>query len=210
MKAALDEKAYHIEVGRLCLDFANTLDWHGSDHPEETLYSYADLLRWAVDRRAIDEQEAALLQERAGREPELAGQVFRQALDLREAIYRTFSSLAASGNPTLDDLDVVNDALRRSLPHLQLAEGDRKYLWLWVNPEAALDRVIWDTALSAGQLLGGDDLDRVRECADQHGCGWLFLDTTKNRSRRWCSMQGCGNRAKARRHYARQKTLRPV
>jgi len=210
MMAAMDEKIYEIEAGRLCLEFANTLDWHGSDHPEETLHNYADLLQWARDRRVVDEQEVAHLQERAKREPELAGQVYRQALDLREAIYRTFSSLAMDDKPTLDDLDVLNAALARSLSHLRVAGGDLNYHWLWVNPDLDLDRMIWDISLSAGRLLASDELGRVRECADPHGCGWLFLDTTKNRSRRWCSMDGCGNRAKARRHYARQKTAGQV
>jgi predicted RNA-binding Zn ribbon-like protein len=200
---ALDEKAYDLEAGRLCLEFANTLDWHGSDHPEETLHSYTDLLRWSASRKVVDAGEAALLQDQAEHEPELALQIYRQALDLREAIYRTFSSLAAGGEPTLDDLDVLNESLARAFPHLRIAGQAQAFGWRWVNPEGALDRPLWDVALSAARLLESDELDRVRECADEHGCGWMFMDTSRNRSRRWCSMEGCGNRAKARRHYAR-------
>jgi predicted RNA-binding Zn ribbon-like protein len=206
MTAGLDEKKYALEAGRLCLEFANTLDWHGSDHPEETLHSYDGLLLWAQDRRVVGDQEAARQQERAAQEPELASQVYRQAIDLRDAVYRTFASLAAGAQPTPDDLDRLNAVLAQSLPHLRLVDTGGSFTWQWMDAGTALDRVIWDIALSASQLLTSPDLDRVRECADEHGCGWLFFDTTKNRSRRWCSMDGCGNRAKARRHYARQKS----
>ena len=68
-----------------------------------------------------------------------------------------------------------------------------------------LERVVWPVARSAADLLTSDLLSRVRRCEDDRGCGYLFIDTSRNRSRRWCSMESCGNRAKARRHYARQK-----
>ena len=67
------------------------------------------------------------------------------------------------------------------------------------------DRILWPVARSAGELLISDKLDRVRQCADDRGCGYLFVDTSRNRSRRWCSMESCGNRAKAHRHYQRQQ-----
>ena len=78
--------------------------------------------------------------------------------------------------------------------------GER-FAWDW-TPENALDRVLWPVVRDAAELLSGEDLDRVGRCADAN-CGWLFLDTSRNHSRRWCSMKDCGNRAKARRHYQR-------
>ncbi|MCB0153982.1 MAG: CGNR zinc finger domain-containing protein, partial [Anaerolineae bacterium] len=60
---------------------------------------------------------------------------------------------------------------------------------------------------SAAELLTSDRLNRVGQCAGE-SCGWLFLDTTRNHSRRWCEMEHCGNRAKAKRHY-RRRTTRP-
>src|SRR5487761_522058 len=59
--------------------------------------------------------------------------------------------------------------------------------------------VIW----SAGDLLTGERLARVRLCANEK-CRWLFLDDSKAGTRRWCAMRACGNRAKAHRHYMRK------
>jgi predicted RNA-binding Zn ribbon-like protein len=95
--------------------------------------------------------------------------------------------------------------LSRSLPHLRLAVSDAEFAWDWAEEPVSLDRVLWVVARSAGELLTADKLDRVRQCADDHGCDYLFIDTSRNRSRRWCSMESCGNRAKARRHYKRQQ-----
>jgi predicted RNA-binding Zn ribbon-like protein len=83
--------------------------------------------------------------------------------------------------------------------------SDAEFAWDWAEDPDSLDRVLWVVARSAGELLTSDQLDRVRQCADDRGCGYLFLDTSRNRSRRWCSMESCGNRAKARRHYQRQQ-----
>ena len=66
--------------------------------------------------------------------------------------------------------------------------------------------MLWPVVQSAVDLMTSPELDRVGQCADDRGCGWLFVDTTKNRSRRWCDMRDCGNRAKARRHYAKKKS----
>jgi predicted RNA-binding Zn ribbon-like protein len=60
-------------------------------------------------------------------------------------------------------------------------------------------------AWSAADLLTGPRAQRVRQCADEKGCGWLFIDESRAGTRRWCSMGECGNRAKARRHYLRRK-----
>lgn len=78
------------------------------------------------------------------------------------------------------------------------------FVWGWDDAAPALDRPLWPVARSLAELLTSDELPRVRECAADN-CAWLFIDTSKNRSRRWCDMAVCGNRAKARRHYARAR-----
>ena len=70
----------------------------------------------------------------------------------------------------------------------------------------ALDSLIWTIAHSAMTLLTAGDLTRVKECPGTNDCGWLFYDISKNGSRRWCSMEGCGSRVKMRRLYAHSKT----
>jgi predicted RNA-binding Zn ribbon-like protein len=100
----------------------------------------------------------------------------------------------------------VNAELPAALAHSRLQSAEAGYIIGWPPEPKALDSLLWPIAYSAADLLTNADLlSRVGQCADDRGCGWLFLDLTKNRSRRWCSMRGCGNRAKAQRHYHRQQ-----
>jgi len=202
----LNEEGLHVEAGRLCLAFANTVDWHASAHPEEHLNSYVDVLDWARKAGLLSDDRHASLLARAAADPAGAGGALKQALILREALYRVFSNTADQRAPAPDDLAVLNAALAKALPHLRLmpAAGG-SYAWGYVADEADLEGVLGEVALSAAALLTSADLSRLKECADERGCGWLFLDMTRNRSRRWCDMSGCGNRAKARRHYQRQR-----
>ena len=96
---------------------------------------------------------------------------------------------------------VILDDPLVSRTHARIVSTKEGFKWDW-SEELALDRMLWFIARSAADLLTSGNLDRVRQCGDEE-CGWLFIDTTKNRSRRWCDMTDCGNRAKARRHYSR-------
>lgn len=200
--------------GALCLDFTNTVDWHRSDRPKEWLVRYEDLLAWAEHAGAIDPPVRRRLAEVASRDPALAARVLERAIELREAMYRVFTALASARAAPPGDLARLNDALAGALRHRRIAPvpGGR-FTWAWagdLEPSGdALERPLWPVVASAGELLTSDDVGRVRQCADDR-CGWLFIDTSRNRSRRWCSMEECGNRAKARRHYRRtRKAVEP-
>lgn len=197
------ERDRMLEEGKLALDFANTVDWHASDHPEESLHRYEDLVAWGLKAGTVSSDEASALRRSAAREPEVAGAILEQARALREVIYRIFAGVAGDRAPDPSDLAALNAALGDALPHLALAPESGGFAWVWRETGGALERVLWPVAKSAAVLLTSDVLDRVRQCADEN-CGWLFLDMSKNRSRRWCDMKSCGNRAKARRYYARQ------
>lgn len=195
--------------GELCLDFANTVDWHASDHPREFLTSYADLVAWGQHVGILTAQEAEGLLREASRRPAEAEAALARAIALREAIYRIFSAVVTGARPAASDLDILNAALREALAHMRIDPTPDGFAWAWAEAEAALARVLWPVARSAGELLTSAALGRVRRCADQD-CGWLFLDRSRNRSRRWCDMKDCGNRAKARRHYRQvKKSSRP-
>jgi predicted RNA-binding Zn ribbon-like protein len=86
----------------------------------------------------------------------------------------------------------------------QISPTDEGFNWSWQIDENSFDRMLWPIVREAANLLTSDDINRVGECADDRGCGYLFFDTSRNHSRRWCSMEGCGNRAKAQRHYQRK------
>ncbi|NPV53630.1 MAG: hypothetical protein HPY71_08905 [Firmicutes bacterium] len=185
--------------GRLCLDFANTVDWHASDHPREWLTSYSDLVAWSRHAGILTEAQAQDLNHAATRQPEEAASVLERAISLREALYRIFSAIASKREVNVEDIAIVNTILNKALVHLQVVSLGNSFTLGW-NGEGELDRMLWPVVWSAAELLTSGDLNRVRECAGD-GCGWLFLDTSKNRTRKWCSMEDCGNRAKARRHY---------
>jgi predicted RNA-binding Zn ribbon-like protein len=106
------------------------------------------------------------------------------------------------------DLRTLNRAIGRAMSHAGLTPSRGRFEWSWPEAPLDLDRVSWWVARSAAELLTSPDLTFVRECAG-YDCGWLFMDTTKNRSRRWCNMSTCGNRAKGRRHYERRRAATP-
>jgi predicted RNA-binding Zn ribbon-like protein len=201
--ADVDAATLPLRGGRLCLDFANTVDWHaGVRHGQEYLTTYAELVAWGRHAGSVAEGEARALLETAASQPEQAQAALDQAIALREVIYRIFSALAHDRPADAGDLAALNAALAGAYARLRLRAGEPRFSWAWEPDGPALDRMLWPVVRSAAELLASDELGRVRECAGD-SCGWLFLDTSKNRSRRWCDMAGCGNRAKARRHYAR-------
>jgi predicted RNA-binding Zn ribbon-like protein len=125
---------------------------------------------------------------------------------MREALYRLFTAHIENRPTDPDGIALVNAELPAAMAHSQLLPTKAGYVIGWPPEPKALDSLLWPIAYSAADLLTNTDLlSRVGQCADDRGCGWLFLDLTKNRSRRWCSMRGCGNRAKAQRHYHRQQ-----
>jgi predicted RNA-binding Zn ribbon-like protein len=208
----LTARGYRFELtgGRLCLDFANTLDERGTDHPRELLLRYEDLLGWGVQTRTIRPAEAAALREHAVTRRIAASEALKRATAVREAIFRIFSAVAEGFEAPAATLTVLNRSLAEVLGKRCLERHLRRLVWGWrqaARPE--FDRVLWPVVLSAADLLTSSDLDRVRRCSGT-GCAWLFIDTSKNRTRRWCDMSVCGNRAKAKRHYAKVKTRKTV
>jgi predicted RNA-binding Zn ribbon-like protein len=187
----------------LCLGFANTRYYRGGDAPTETLAGPEALLAWCRSAALLSAGGAKALR-RAWRNGAGAA-TFRDGLALREAIYRIFFSTAEGKAPAPADLQALNDGLRAAPERIGVARAGLGFAWR-VSPietpgvPALLAPVLW----SAANLLTGARLARVRHCANER-CLWLFLDDSKSGTRRWCSMSACGNRAKAHRHYARQK-----
>jgi len=193
--------------GSICLDFVNTVDPRAGAQSHDYLASYADLVAWSQRAAGLPERRAQQLLGAAERRPADAADVLRQAIELREAIYRIFAAVAdqIATSIAAADLDCLNRAWSRALAQALIVPAAEGFAWGWNEAAESLDQALWPVARSAGDLLLSEQLGQVRECASA-SCGWLFLDTSKNHSRRWCSMAACGNRAKARRHYARQQT----
>ncbi len=191
-------------AGQICLDFANTAGDHASDQPEESLLTYDDLVDWAARASVASQAEARALRAAARERPEEAQRALARVITLREAIYRIFVAQIARQPAPVADLATLNAMLvsLASSPRI-VATTDGAFTWEWPLDHASLDWPARVVALSAAGLLTSEERERVGQCADEGGCGWLFLDTSRNRSRRWCSMGDCGNRAKQRRHTQR-------
>jgi predicted RNA-binding Zn ribbon-like protein len=144
----------------------------------------------------------ALLEE-AERHPGKARAAFRAARELREQLYRIFSSHAAGAAPDPSDLDALALVHGQAVTHARLIPTEGGYRWGWDEDLGRFDRPLWPVARDTTDLLTTGRLHRIRECPGPDGCGWLFYDTSRNGKRRWCSMEVCGNRAKGRRHYDR-------
>ena len=192
-------------AGRHCLDFANTIEGPISADAEDFLGTYSDLVRWSWHAGAIDTAEAESLQQLAAAAPAKADEAFEAGLGLREAIDRIFRAAAAGAAPPEDDVRALRDAYLEALRAASLAREGGRFNWTWRGLED-LRRPIWVAVSSAIELLTEGDLARVKQCPGADDCGWLFYDTSRNRSRRWCSMEGCGSRVKMRRQYAKHKS----
>jgi predicted RNA-binding Zn ribbon-like protein len=189
--------------GVLCLDFANTARWHASEHPVETLASYDDLIRWCRRAGVLDRVGAEALHRRAGHRRAAARAALRRAIAVRELLYRLVVALMRGERPRTSELAAFSRELRRAFTHVQVRIARGRLARGWPRRTDRLDAPLWPILDSALQMLTSGDRDRIRQCADDRGCGWLFLDTTRNGSRRWCDMGDCGNRAKAGRHRSR-------
>lgn len=187
--------------GRPSLDFTNT-EGGERNGPPERLASYEDLVAWSLKAGVLDDVAASRLAARAARRPEDARGVLRRGVTLREALFRIVTAATSGLAPAKQDVEILDRELRQAMAHRRLAPtGEGGFAWAFEDSDA-LDRPLWTIVLDAAELLSSESLSRVKEC---HGdtCRWLFLDESKNRSRRWCDMGDCGNRAKARRYRRR-------
>ena len=197
---------FELSGGALCLDFANTLpNQKAPETGAERLFTYADLLSWAVQTGEITVSDARKLMNAANHSSAKAAATLRRARELRQAIYSVFSAVARESAPATKDLDILNRYWKNASVHASVSHSAGKFQKAWVMDEDdELDRLLWPVAASAAELLTSDNLTMARECASDR-CSWLFLDTSRNKSRRWCDMKTCGNREKAKRHYEKSK-----
>jgi predicted RNA-binding Zn ribbon-like protein len=201
----IQTQIFDLTGGLLCLDFANTVDDRTEVHPQELLNSYNDLVSWSQQAHVLTEQEAQRLLEKAARRPSEASRVLKRAVAIREAIFRIFKAVAEDASPEDEDLVSLSAAVADAQNHAQIVLKANGFIWDWAGIAGDLDRMLWPIVRSAADFLTSDDLDTVRVCASD-SCNWLFLDTSKNHSRRWCNMKSCGNREKAHRFYVRKKS----
>lgn len=203
-QAACKAASLNLVGGRICLDFLNTADWHFSEKIVEHLKSYRDLVLWGGHALGLGKGEIEALLNESTNHPSVAAKVYNKSLVLREALLQIFDAILRQETPAQKNLDIFNGVLSKTMRHLELALISREFSWRWREAGDNLNKVLWPVVRDAADLLTSEQLQRVSRCADDR-CGWFFIDTSRNRSRRWCDMKDCGNRAKVRRHYRRQQ-----
>jgi predicted RNA-binding Zn ribbon-like protein len=194
--------------GRLCLDLVNTV---GGRDPagaviRDKIGNYEDLLAWSVLSGTVDRRSAGSLARQAAQDTRAAAQVLARALHLREALYRIFKCILEDRRAPEADADVLRRELSIARAHERLAAQKNGFVWMLAARPEELDRILWAVPLSAAELLTSSDLPRLGQCGGDD-CGWMFLDSSRNRRRQWCTMQDCGNRAKVRTFRQKQRGL---
>lgn len=196
---------FQFVAGVLCLDFTNTVGGKRGVATREYLNSYADFVSWCRQAGLLDETRASVLARSGARRPRDATSALQRSVALRETIYRIFAALTSHATPQVADLDQLNAELAASLGRLRVISSKKGFDWRWADAGDVLDAPLGPIVRSAAELLTSPRLlERVHQC-ESDSCGWLFVDATKNHSRRWCVMSDCGNVAKVRRFRLRNR-----
>jgi predicted RNA-binding Zn ribbon-like protein len=194
--------------GRLALDFVNTVEPRTGEGQHDYLPDYRAFAAWSAHSGAVTADQAAGLLLAASADARRSTKVWRQAIEMREALYRLVVALAEGRLPPSQDLVVMTRTFAHAQRHAILTADDGEIHWCWDSP-MDLERPLWEVTRSGIEILTSDDASRLGVCRHgTDGCGWVFFDATKNRSRRWCGMADCGTRAKARRLTERRRQAR--
>lgn len=184
--------------GNLALDLVNTVE-DRAGLQQDLLRSHVDLAKWGEHAGLLSTVQAVRLAGQAVQSPNKATAYLKRVVALREAVYRIFLAIAQGESPDEGDLRLLKAQYLEGLKKAQLSSTVHGFHWEW-DPNT-LETIGWRIAKAGMDLLSSEELERIRECPN---CGWLFVDESKNSSRRWCSMEGCGSQVKARRQYARK------
>ncbi len=196
-----------LEGGSLCLDFTNTLSWRGSSKRRDMLNDFSDLVLWGIHVGIVEERYSRDLLKKASQNSDEADRVYERAILLRELLFRLFSSIVKKDLVEEEELIEFNSYFADTMGRACCVKTpDEGFVWSFCTKQDALDYMLDPIVKSAADLLISPYLKRLKMCADRD-CGWLFVDKSRNSSRRWCNMNDCGNRAKARRHYQRTRKV---
>jgi predicted RNA-binding Zn ribbon-like protein len=190
--------AFELIAGHPALDLVNTLDWRfRKEGSEELLKSYDDLLRFSEQSKVVTARPVRLR-----RSATAGARTLKRCIELREAIAEIFYARLDGRRPSPASVRTLERSVKSARFQQQLRWTREGLAWDWRASGAGLP--LWALSLSASHLMLSEHMHRVRAC-DNPGCRWLFLDTSKNHTRRWCDMRVCGNRMKARRFKAQRK-----
>lgn len=190
--------------GNPALDFVNTASKWSSGEPVDRLEGAAGFVEWAHVAGLVGEEGLSRLREEIARRPEAAAKFYEEAQDLRAALWRIFSAVAAGEAVDGDDLRALSAWKARAAKTCEIVRDGDGFRRACRDNAPALERPLRLIVEAAEDLLLNGPLDRLHACGGEN-CEWLFLDLSKNGRRRWCSMATCGNEAKVKKFRSRTK-----
>jgi predicted RNA-binding Zn ribbon-like protein len=195
---------FEFIAGALCLEFANTIHNSRAEDKGEELHAISDLLQWAKEAGLLSSAAHDRLAAHYSRNPREAAAALAKGTAIRDLLLSIFAGIANGRSASSQRLSELNSALAEAPGLLRVHKKSDRIEAEWTSAADGLQQVLFAVLGSAAELLASDRVGRIRECASAD-CTWLFVDESRNRSRRWCDMSACGNRMKARRHYQRAK-----
>jgi len=200
MPSGLEDRTFELIAGDASLDFVNTLDWRFRESgTEELIGSYGELIEFCERAGVLTAKQARGLRREVSTS---AGEkVSRAARELREAAAEFFYSELEERKPSAATIVRLERMFKDAHQQQRLHRSEGRLRWDWPEGEFAPELPLWVLALHTERLMTSERLQALRECGNPE-CRWLFLDTSKNHTRRWCDMKLCGNRMKARRFKA--------
>jgi len=205
MPAVQPAPKFQFVGGDLSLAFCNTVGGKRGGIAREKLHSLNDFISWAEQGKLLKPDQAESLKRYTARHPSEGAELLARATELREAIFRIFFSAAKEKKPAQEDMARLNAELSASLGRMRIgaANEGEGFAWQWADEQLKPEHLLGPVARAAAELLVRPELvAKIHQCEGDN-CGWLFVDCSKNHSRRWCDMRDCGNRAKVRRHRKR-------
>lgn len=191
-----------VDGNCLCFNFINTVHSRAEEEePFEYLSSYRKLVKWCRRLEVLELNRIQILSDYAKDHPQKAKKVLSEMLEAREILYQFFSRVAAGKEVQKAELEFFNEQLSQALTKLRFVSKGEELQLSWEN-ETDLKEPLWRVMKSAFDVLTEGTFERIKEC---EACGWVFLDQSKNKSRRWCNMQTCGSIHKAKKYYHRKK-----
>ena len=188
--------------GALAFDLTNTSSGRGGPKWLEHLQTAGDVIDWARHTKILTARDAKKLHQRIDADRRLAARLLDEMLALRELIHSVGVNMAATSRARARHMDELVRIHAACLSGAHLIPSASTFVWVWNPMETPVEAILGPIVLSALSVLTGSDLSRIKRCPGDH-CGWLFFDATKNKRRRWCEMEVCGNRAKQKRRRLR-------
>jgi predicted RNA-binding Zn ribbon-like protein len=188
--------------GVLAFDLTNTSSGRGGPRWLEHLQTADNVVDWARHAKVLTARDAGRLHRLVAADRRLAGRLLAGMTGLREVIHCVGVEIATTGRVARKHRDALVRIHAETLARARLVPSHSTFVWVWDPADSPVEAILGPIVLSGLSVLTGADLSRVKRCPGDH-CGWLFFDATKNKGRRWCEMEVCGNRAKQKRRRGR-------